>query len=74
MLEEIGGTIAEEVLDKPQVEDSKREAYRGKGSPLEWRRARRSKTNRMRKWEKDCWARFFVLFKEYKFAVCEKQA
>ena len=28
----------EEVLDKYKVEDSKREAYNGRGAPLEWRR------------------------------------
>ena len=27
-----------EVLEKYRVEDSKREAYRGRGSSLEWRR------------------------------------
>ena len=40
----------EEVLDKYKVEDSKREAHRGKGSPLEWRRVRRSKKYRPRMW------------------------
>ena len=29
--------MEEEVLDKYKVEDSKREAYRGRGFPLEWR-------------------------------------
>ena len=32
-----------EVLVKYKVEDSKREAYRGRGSPREWRCVRRSK-------------------------------
>ena len=32
MLEEVGGKIAEEVLDKYKVEDSKREAGRSRGS------------------------------------------
>ena len=35
--------MEEEVLDKHKVEDSEREAHRGRGSLLEWRRARRSK-------------------------------
>ena len=35
--------MEEEVQDKHKVEDSKRGAYRGRGSPLEWRRVRRSK-------------------------------
>ena len=40
----------EEVLDKYKVEDSKREAYKGRGGPLEWRRVRRSRKYRIRKW------------------------
>ena len=35
--------MEEEVLDKYRVENSKRGAFRGGGSPLEWRRVRRSK-------------------------------
>ena len=38
----------EEVLDKYKCEDSKREAHRGRGYPLEWRRVRRSKKYRIR--------------------------
>ena len=39
-----------EVLDKYKIEDSKREAYRGRGFPLEWTRVRRSRKYRTRKW------------------------
>ena len=39
----------EEVLDKYKVENSKRDACRGRGSSLEWRRVRRSRKYRMRK-------------------------
>ena len=42
--------MEEEVLDKYKVEDSKREAYKGRGAPLQWRRVRRSKKYRMGKW------------------------
>ena len=42
--------IEEEVLDKYKVEDSRREFYRGRGSPLEWRFLRRSKKYRIQKW------------------------
>ena len=42
--------MEEDVLDKYKVEDSKGEAHRGRGSPLEWRRVRRSKKYRIRKW------------------------
>ena len=35
--------VEEEVLDKYKVEESKREAFRGRGAPLEWRRVRMNK-------------------------------
>ena len=34
----LAGRMEEEVLHKYKVEDSIREAYRGRSSPLEWRR------------------------------------
>ena len=49
---------------KYKVEDSKRGAYRGRGSSLEWRRVRKSRKYRIRKWREDCWARIFALFRE----------
>ena len=49
-------SMEEEVRDKYKVEDSKREAHRGRGNPLEWRLVRRSKRHRIRKWREDCWA------------------
>ena len=61
----LAGKIEAEVLDKYKVENSKREAYRGRDAPLEWRRLRRSKKYRIRKWREDCWARIFALFREY---------
>ena len=58
--------IEEEVLDKYKVDDSKRGAYRGRGSSLEWRRrVRQSRKYRLRKWTEHCWARIFALFREY---------
>ena len=42
--------MEEEVLDKYKVEESKKEAFRGRGAPLEWRRVRKSKKYRIRKW------------------------
>ena len=53
----------EEVLDKFQVEDGKREAFKDRGAPLEWMRVRRNKIYRMRKCREDCWARVFSLFR-----------
>ena len=50
MLEEFGGKNEAEVLDKYKIEDSKREAFVGRGAPLEWRRVRKSKKYRIRKW------------------------
>ena len=41
--------MEEEVLDKCEVEESKREAFRGRGASLEWRRVL-NKTYRIRKW------------------------
>ena len=41
--------MEEEVLDKCKVEGSKREGYRGRGDPLEWRRERRSKEYKLRR-------------------------
>ena len=57
--------MEEEVLDKYKVEDSKREACRGRGDPLEWRLVRRSKKYRIQKWGEDCWARIFSLLREH---------
>ena len=56
--------MEEEVLDKYKVEDSKREAYRGRGSFWDWRRVRRSKKYRIRKLREDCLARIFASFRE----------
>ena len=53
----------EEVLDKYKVEESKREALRCRGAPLELRRC--AKKQEKRKWAEDCWARIFPLFREY---------
>ena len=61
----IAGKIEEEVLDKYKVVDSKREVYRGRGAPPEWRLVRRSQKYRLRKWSEDCWARIFSWIREY---------
>ena len=37
--------MEEEVLDKYRVEESKKEAFRGGGAPLEWRRMRKRQKN-----------------------------
>ena len=42
--------MEEEVLNnKYKVEESKREAFRGRGGPLEWRRVRKNKKYTIRK-------------------------
>ena len=56
MLEEFGGKIEAEVLDKYKVEESKREAFTGRGAPMEWRRVRKHKKYRIRRWRGDCGA------------------
>ena len=65
--------MEEEVLDKHKVEDSKREAFRGRGAPLEWKRVRSNKKYRIRKWGEDCWARIFSLFREYSLQRLESK-
>ena len=52
MLEEFGGKNEVEVLDKYKVEESKREAFKGRGAPLEWRRVRGSKKYRIKEWRR----------------------
>ena len=44
--------MEEEVLDKYNVEECKREAFRGRGAPLEWRRVRKNKKYRIKKVER----------------------
>ena len=61
---ELAERVEEEVLDKYTVEETKKEAFRGRGCPLEWRRVRKSKKYRIRKWREDCWAIIFSLFRE----------
>ena len=41
--------MEEEVLDKYNVEESKKGTFKGRGNPLEWRRVRSSKKHRTRK-------------------------
>ena len=48
----MAGKIEGEVLNKYKVEDSKREAFKGRGAPLEWRRVRRCKKYRIKSGEK----------------------
>ena len=58
--------MEEEVVNKYEVEESKREAFRGRGATLEWRRrVHKSKKHRIRKWRENCWARIFSLFREH---------
>ena len=58
--------MEEGVLEKYEVEESKREAFRGRGA-LPWNRGGCTKTrkNRLRKLGEDCWARIFSLFREH---------
>ena len=67
---ELAEKTEEEVLDKYKVEDNKRGASRGRGSPLGWRLVRRSKKYRIRKWREDCWARILALFRVKACSTC----
>ena len=42
--------LEEKVLDKYNVEESKKWAFKGRGNPLEWTRVRRSKRYKISKW------------------------
>ena len=61
----IAGTTEEGVLNMYKEECTKREAYRGRGAPLDWRLVQRSMKYRILKWCEDCWARIFSWFKEH---------
>ena len=65
--------IEEEVLDRYKVEDSKKRGLQ-RQRRHHWRRERRSKKYIMRKWEEDCWARIFALFKKYNLQRLKKHA
>ena len=49
-LKNLAGRMEEEVMGKDKVEESKKEAFRGRGAPLEWRRVRENEKDRIRKW------------------------
>ena len=51
--------MEEEVMDKYKVEDGKREAFRCRGAPLEWRRVRKNKNTKRK-----CGEDYFSLFRE----------
>ena len=71
----IAGKIEEEVLSNHKVEDSTKEAYRGRSVPMEWILVRRNMQYRIRKWGEECWARIFSWFREYNLqrAHCMKE-
>ena len=54
--------MEEEVLDKYKVEESKKEAFRGRGAPLELRRVRKSKKIQNKKVVKTLLGQNFSLF------------
>ena len=56
--------MEEEVLNKYKIKESKKEAFRGRGAPLEWRRVRKNKKY-WKKWREYCWEIIFSLFREY---------
>ena len=59
------GKMEEKVQVKYKVEDSQREAYKGRGAPSELRIVRRIKTYWLREWSEACWARILSWFREY---------
>ena len=57
----LGERMEEEVLDKYKVEESSKEAFRGRVAPLELRKVRCT----IRKCVEGSWARIFSLFGKY---------
>ena len=57
-------TLEEEVLEKCDVDVSKRGVYKGRGEPSEWRMVQKVKKYQPRKLVEDCWARIFSWFRE----------
>ena len=66
--------MEEEVPDKYEVEESKREAFRGRGTPLEWRRVRKNKKY-IQKVVRRLLGENFPFLKEYKLqrVRCEQE-
>ena len=56
--------MEEEVLDKYKVEESKREAFRGRGAALEWRKVCKNKKYRIRKGRRLLGKNFLLLCKK----------
>ena len=65
----LAGRMEEKVLEKYKVEESKREAFRGGGAPLEWRRVRKNKRYREKELERRLLGENFSLFREFS-SVC----
>ena len=66
--------MEEEVLDKYKVDDSERQAYRGRGSVLEWRRARKKKELQHTKVERRLLGNNFRVVQGFQPAASEKHA
>ena len=66
--------IEEEVLDKYKVEESKREAFKGRGAPLEWRRVRGSKKYRIKEWRRRLLGKSLLFVQREKSTAFAKQA
>ena len=49
----------DEVLKKYKVEVATKDAYKGRGEPLEWRLVKKEKIFQLRKSGEDCWARVY---------------
>ena len=65
--------IEEDVLDKYKVDDSKRVAYRGRGSLLEWRCVRKSRKYKIRKVERRLLGKDFRFVQGISLAALENK-
>ena len=67
--------VEKEVLDTYKFEESKREAFRGRGASQKWRRVRKNKKYRLRKWrEERLLGKNFLVVQRIQLAASAKQA
>ena len=65
--------IEDEVLDKFKVEDSKREAFRGRGARWSGDWCAKARNTEQESGVQDCWARIFAFFREYNLQRLESK-
>ena len=64
----------EEVSEKYTVEEAKKDTYKGRGEPLEWRIVKKEEKDEPRKWGEDCWEWNVLVAQRMQSAAKQKQA